>query len=141
MYRSLYKLVFDRHHCKETFLYTVKELFIRPVRIEMKCSQLLIYTKLYRYPVCTGIQFSLLKCYVGSSTLGPLIAKRRTPEVQKKYDEIGGGSPILKWTERQVYFSCRPKQIRTHTQFPPWFSLPNLSLFRVMEFQFFKDQL
>lgn len=36
------------------------------------------------------------------STLGPLIAKRRTPEVQKKYDQIGGGSPILMWTQRQV---------------------------------------
>jgi ferrochelatase len=40
--------------------------------------------------------------YIDSSTLGPLLAKRRTPEVQKKYDEIGGGSPILKWTQRQV---------------------------------------
>ncbi|KAL1460974.1 hypothetical protein WDU94_012908 [Cyamophila willieti] len=33
--------------------------------------------------------------------LGPWIAKRRTPEVQKKYTEIGGGSPILKWTKIQ----------------------------------------
>ncbi|PNF38444.1 Ferrochelatase, mitochondrial [Cryptotermes secundus] len=41
------------------------------------------------------------------STLGPLIAKRRTPEVQKKYDEIGGGSPILKWTERQGELLCQ----------------------------------
>lgn len=35
------------------------------------------------------------------SKLGPWIAKRRTPEVQKKYEEIGGGSPILKWTNLQ----------------------------------------
>ncbi|XP_055639797.1 ferrochelatase, mitochondrial [Toxorhynchites rutilus septentrionalis] len=35
------------------------------------------------------------------SKLGPWIAKRRTPEVQKKYSEIGGGSPILKWTNTQ----------------------------------------
>ena len=33
--------------------------------------------------------------------LGPLIAKRRTPEIQKKYSEIGGGSPIRMWTEKQ----------------------------------------
>ncbi|XP_063545094.1 ferrochelatase, mitochondrial [Cydia strobilella] len=35
------------------------------------------------------------------SRLGPWIAKRRTEEVQKKYSEIGGGSPILKWTNTQ----------------------------------------
>ncbi|KDR19726.1 ferrochelatase, mitochondrial [Zootermopsis nevadensis] len=41
------------------------------------------------------------------STLGPLIAKRRTPEVQKKYDQIGGGSPILMWTQRQGELLCQ----------------------------------
>ncbi|KAJ8704890.1 hypothetical protein PYW08_012210 [Mythimna loreyi] len=35
------------------------------------------------------------------SKLGPWIANRRTEEVQKKYMEIGGGSPILKWTNSQ----------------------------------------
>nr|CAD7603734.1 unnamed protein product [Timema genevievae] len=38
--------------------------------------------------------------------LGPYIARRRTPEVQKKYSEIGGGSPILKWTKRQGELLC-----------------------------------
>ena len=33
--------------------------------------------------------------------LGPFIAKRRTPSVTKLYEEIGGGSPILHWTEVQ----------------------------------------
>lgn len=33
--------------------------------------------------------------------LGPFIAKRRTPAVQKLYEEIGGGSPILHWTNLQ----------------------------------------
>ncbi len=33
--------------------------------------------------------------------LGPFIAKRRTPKVQKLYEDIGGGSPILDWTEIQ----------------------------------------
>lgn len=40
-------------------------------------------------------------------TLGPYIAKRRTPEVQKKYSEIGGGSPILKWTDLQGNLLCK----------------------------------
>lgn len=33
--------------------------------------------------------------------LGRFIAKRRTPKVQRKYAEIGGGSPIYKWTQLQ----------------------------------------
>ncbi|KAI1292641.1 Ferrochelatase, mitochondrial [Halotydeus destructor] len=35
------------------------------------------------------------------SKLGPLIAKRRAPAVAAKYQEIGGGSPIRAWTEKQ----------------------------------------
>jgi ferrochelatase len=35
------------------------------------------------------------------NALGQWIARRRTPAIQKKYAEIGGGSPILKWTKRQ----------------------------------------
>ncbi|CAH0731109.1 unnamed protein product, partial [Brenthis ino] len=35
------------------------------------------------------------------SKLGPWIASRRTEEVKKKYMEIGGGSPIYKWTDLQ----------------------------------------
>lgn len=35
------------------------------------------------------------------SWLGPFIARRRTPSVQKLYEEIGGGSPILHWTNVQ----------------------------------------
>jgi len=33
--------------------------------------------------------------------LGPFIARRRTKGVQRNYSDIGGGSPILKWTEEQ----------------------------------------
>ena len=33
--------------------------------------------------------------------LGRFIAERRTPKVRVKYAEIGGGSPILSWTEKQ----------------------------------------
>ena len=36
------------------------------------------------------------------SWLGPLIAKRRTPSIIEKYNEIGGGSPIYDWTKKQV---------------------------------------
>lgn len=35
------------------------------------------------------------------SVLAPLIAKRRTPKIEKQYADIGGGSPILKWTRLQ----------------------------------------
>ncbi len=38
--------------------------------------------------------------------LGPYIAKRRTKSVRQKYDEIGGGSPILAWTEEQGRGMC-----------------------------------
>ena len=34
--------------------------------------------------------------------LGPWIAKRRTPSIIEKYNEIGGGSPIFQWTTKQV---------------------------------------
>jgi ferrochelatase len=33
--------------------------------------------------------------------LGPFIARRRAPKVRGLYDAIGGGSPILRWTEAQ----------------------------------------
>lgn len=33
--------------------------------------------------------------------LGPFIARRRTPSVQRLYEGIGGGSPILRWTREQ----------------------------------------
>ncbi|WVQ81384.1 ferrochelatase [Cryptococcus sp. DSM 104549] len=36
----------------------------------------------------------------------PLIAKRRTPSIEKQYEEIGGGSPILKWTRIQGAGMC-----------------------------------
>lgn len=41
------------------------------------------------------------------SYLGPLIAKRRTPKIQRQYSDIGGGSPIRKWSEYQCEEMCR----------------------------------
>ena len=38
--------------------------------------------------------------------LGPFIANRRTKSVQKNYEDIGGGSPILAWTEEQGRGMC-----------------------------------
>lgn len=38
--------------------------------------------------------------------LAPLIAKRRTPQIEKQYADIGGGSPILKYTEMQGAGMC-----------------------------------
>ncbi|KAK8380085.1 hypothetical protein O3P69_016614 [Scylla paramamosain] len=40
------------------------------------------------------------------SRMGPWIAKRRTPSIQQKYSEIGGGSPIFKWTDLQGKLMC-----------------------------------
>jgi len=39
--------------------------------------------------------------------LGPWIAKRRTPNIIEKYNEIGGGSPIFGWTDKQGELLCR----------------------------------
>lgn len=39
--------------------------------------------------------------------LGPLISKRRTPKIQKQYSEIGGGSPIRRWSEYQNAEMCK----------------------------------
>ncbi|KAK6198316.1 ATP-dependent DNA helicase II subunit 1 [Pestalotiopsis sp. IQ-011] len=39
--------------------------------------------------------------------LGPLISKRRTPKIEKQYAEIGGGSPIRKWSEYQSEEMCK----------------------------------
>src|SRR4051812_29019842 len=39
--------------------------------------------------------------------LGPLISRRRTPKIQEQYSEIGGGSPIGKWTELQAREACK----------------------------------
>ena len=35
------------------------------------------------------------------SRLAPVIAKRRSPKIVEQYREIGGGSPIKKWTTLQ----------------------------------------
>lgn len=40
------------------------------------------------------------------SKLGPWIARRRTPSIIQKYNEIGGGSPILDWTTKQGDLMC-----------------------------------
>ncbi|KAI6878610.1 hypothetical protein KC355_g22309, partial [Hortaea werneckii] len=39
--------------------------------------------------------------------LGPLISRRRTPKIQKQYADIGGGSPIRKWSEYQASEMCK----------------------------------
>lgn len=39
--------------------------------------------------------------------VGKLIAKRRTPEITEKYNEIGGGLPIRYWSEYQCERVCK----------------------------------
>ncbi|CAG9855103.1 unnamed protein product [Phyllotreta striolata] len=58
----------------------------------------------YLYRIMTDRD--MIQLPIAQNTLGPWIAKRRTPEVQKKYKEIGGGSPILKWTKLQGKLMC-----------------------------------
>lgn len=41
------------------------------------------------------------------SKLGMWIAKRRTPVVMERYNQIGGGSPIYKWTKIQGDLMCK----------------------------------
>lgn len=41
------------------------------------------------------------------SFLGPFIAKRRVKSVQANYTDIGGGSPILDWTQKQGEGMCK----------------------------------
>jgi len=38
--------------------------------------------------------------------LAPLIAKRRTPKIEQQYTDIGGGSPILRYTQLQGEGMC-----------------------------------
>jgi protoporphyrin/coproporphyrin ferrochelatase len=42
----------------------------------------------------------------GQRFMGPFIARRRTPKIRQHYAEIGGGSPILRWTEEQGRGMC-----------------------------------
>lgn len=39
--------------------------------------------------------------------LASIIARTRSPKIEKHYDEIGGGSPIRKWTEVQAKGLCK----------------------------------
>ncbi|KAF2763520.1 ferrochelatase-domain-containing protein [Pseudovirgaria hyperparasitica] len=39
--------------------------------------------------------------------LGKFISARRTPKIKKQYAEIGGGSPIRKWSEHQGAEMCK----------------------------------
>lgn len=41
------------------------------------------------------------------NALATFIAKRRTPKIEKYYAEIGGGSPILKWSKYQAEETCK----------------------------------
>ena len=49
----------------------------------------------------------IIKLGAAQPWLGPFIAKRRTPKIQAQYKEIGGGSPIGKWTDKQGEAMCR----------------------------------
>ena len=60
-------------------------------------------SKCYLLCLCPSTCWAL-RC--NKNTLGPFIAKRRTPKVSKQYEEIGG-SPIRKWTDHQGEAMCK----------------------------------
>ncbi|XP_066152885.1 ferrochelatase, mitochondrial isoform X1 [Euwallacea fornicatus] len=64
------------------------------------------------------IQFPFAQDFIGE-----WIAKRRTPTVQKRYEEIGGGSPILKWTTLQGDLLCK-KLDKEHPETAPHKAYP-----------------
>jgi protoporphyrin/coproporphyrin ferrochelatase len=41
------------------------------------------------------------------SIAAPIIAKRRTKKIEKQYEDIGGGSPILRYTKEQGRLMCQ----------------------------------
>jgi protoheme ferro-lyase len=41
------------------------------------------------------------------NVVGPYVAKRRTPKITDQYAQIGGGSPILKWSNIQGEEMCK----------------------------------
>lgn len=58
----------------------------------------------YLFKIMTDTE--MVQLPIAQDKLGPWIAKRRTPGLQKKYEEIGGGSPILRWTKLQGKLLC-----------------------------------
>ncbi|CDK26576.1 unnamed protein product [Kuraishia capsulata CBS 1993] len=50
--------------------------------------------------------------------LAKFIAKRRTPKIESYYQEIGGGSPIRKWSELQCKAVCE-RLDQTNPEFAP----------------------
>ncbi|KAG7698927.1 hypothetical protein KL930_002285 [Ogataea haglerorum] len=45
--------------------------------------------------------------------IAKIIAKRRTPKIESHYKEIGGGSPIRKWSEYQVQKVCEKLDVES----------------------------
>ena len=66
--------------------------------------QIIIYISLHRHLLFLLLLLLLLLHHLARlflRTLAPWIARRRTPSIKEQYQEIGGGSPILKWTNVQ----------------------------------------
>ncbi|KAJ8980469.1 hypothetical protein NQ317_013222 [Molorchus minor] len=64
----------------------------------------------------------MIQLPIAQDILGPWIAKRRTPKVQKMYKDIGGGSPILKWTKLQGELLCKTleKEMPQNAPYKPY---------------------
>lgn len=66
-------------------LFSDKDIIPLPAQKYLSCRLLIVHIEMIVFP----------------RTLGPLIARRRTPSIQEQYAKIGGGSPIKMWTEKQ----------------------------------------
>ncbi|VEN35368.1 unnamed protein product [Callosobruchus maculatus] len=76
------------------------------VLINMGGPEKLEHVEDYLHKIMTDTDMIQFPAFIPQHRFGPWIAKRRAPKVAKKYEEIGGGSPILKWTRLQGKLLC-----------------------------------
>lgn len=96
--------IFDNCLFKIRQLSTSKNVKTGIVMINMGGPQNIEQVEGYLQRVLTDSD--LVQFPIAQKRLGMWIAKKRTAEVKKKYEEIGGGSPILKWTKLQGELLC-----------------------------------
>ena len=73
---------------------------VQPFLTRLFTDRDIITLPIQRYSTFNLLFYANFFIYV-LSKLGPFIAKKRTPKVIEKYKQIGGGSPIKSWTQRQ----------------------------------------
>lgn len=94
---------------RRCFISDIRQISSKPktgiVLVNMGGPQKLDDVEQYLHRIMTDRD--MIQLPFAQNQLGPWIAKRRAPEVKKKYAEIGGGSPILSWTRKQGDLLCK----------------------------------